>query len=81
MKKVLFATLMILSAVPAFAQHGPYPQYCQVAAIDRFNRIIATFRGYEDPRGMCRDGLRTCNFEIRRRGWYDARCVLLRNRW
>lgn len=81
MKKVILVTLMTLAALPAFAQHRPYPTQCQAAAIDRFNRIIATFWGYSDPRGMCREALRNCNFEIRRRGWYDARCVQLRNRW
>ncbi len=84
MKKAFFALLLTLSALPALAQHRPtpYPQNCTVVAVDRYNRVIARFWGYTDPRsGMCRDGLRNCNFEIRRRGWYDARCLQTRNRW
>lgn len=82
MKKGFFALLIALSALPAFAQRYPYPYQCQAAAIDRYNRIIATFWGRTDhPNGFCREGLRICNMEIRRRGWYDARCVQLRNRW
>lgn len=88
MKKVFFALMFTLSALPALAQHrprpvpvpSPYPQNCTVVAVDRWNRVMAHFWGYTDPRtGMCRDGLRNCNFEIRRRGWYDARCLQVRN--
>lgn len=93
MKNVFFALLLTLSALPALAQHrphprpvphpvphpNPYPQNCTVVAVDRFNRVMAHFWGYTDPRtGMCRDGLRNCNNEIRRRGWYDARCLQTR---
>lgn len=82
MKKAIFAIVMILSALPAFAQSYPYPQQCQVVAVDRYNRTIARFWAQTDWRtGQCRDGLRNCNFEIRRRGWYDARCLQVRNRW
>lgn len=82
MKKAFFALVMILSALPAFAQRPPYPQQCQVVAVDRYNRVIARFWAQTDWRtGQCRDGLRNCHFEIRRRGWYDARCLQLRNRW
>ncbi len=84
MKKVFFVMLIALAALPAFAQNypGPYPTTCQVVAVDRFNRVIARFYARPDwQTGMCREGLRQCNFEIRRRGWYDARCLQLRNRW
>lgn len=77
MKKALFVILMTLSVAPAFAQR--YPATCQAAAVDRYNRLIARFYGRVDYRtGMCREALRNCNMEIRRRGWYDARCVQLR---
>lgn len=74
MKKALFALMLVLSALPAFAQR--YPRTCEAVAVDRYNRLIARFYGRFDPRtGMCREALRNCNMEIRRRGWYDARCV------
>lgn len=77
--KTFFALMLILSSLPAFAQYRS-PNQCQVAAMDRYNRIIATFRGSTfDP--VCRDGMRVCEQEVRRRGWYDVRCVVLRNRW
>jgi hypothetical protein len=80
MKKIMLVALLTLSTLPAFAQRRyPYPQPCQVAAIDNYNRLIARFYGQLDPRyGQCRDALRNCNMEIRRRGWWDARCVQLR---
>jgi hypothetical protein len=89
MNKIIFVLMLTLSALPAFAQRrhpnpiphprNPYPQNCTVVAVDRYNRVMAHFWGYTDPRnGMCRDGLRNCNFEIRRRGWYDARCLQVR---
>jgi hypothetical protein len=78
MKKALFALMLILSALPAFAQR--YPTTCQAAAIDRYNRLIARFYGRVDYRtGQCREALRNCSMEIRRRGWYDAHCVQLRD--
>jgi hypothetical protein len=90
MKKAFFAIMLTLAALPALAQYRPrpvphprpvpYPQNCTVVAVDRYNRVMAHFWGYTDPRnGMCRDGLRNCNLEIRRRGWYDARCMQVRN--
>ena len=75
MKKVFFALLLTVFSLPALAQHYPYPTNCTVVASDRFNRFIAYFWSYTDSRtGMCRDALRSYNLEIRRRGWYDARC-------
>jgi hypothetical protein len=77
MKKAMFALLLTVSAVPAFAQR--FPSGCQVAAVDSYNRVIARFYGRMDYRtGMCREGLRNCHLESRRRGWYDVRCVQLR---
>lgn len=80
MKKAVLAILLTMSALPAFAQR--YPTTCQAAAIDRYNRLIARFYGQTDYRtGQCREALRNCHFEIRRRGWRDARCVQIRNQW
>ena len=80
MKKYLLGILLVVSAFPAYAQRTHRP--CQVAAVDNFNRVIARFYGQTDWRsGMCRNALRQCNFEIRRRGWWGARCVQLRTRW
>ena len=92
MKKAFIALMLTLAALPSFAEDRPrpvpgprpvpHPQNCTVVAVDRMNRVMAHFWGYTDPRtGMCRDGLRNCNMEIRRRGWYDARCMQVRNRW
>lgn len=81
MKKALFAILLTISAIPAFAQNYP-GQSCRVVAVDRYNRVVANFYGQIDWRtGQCRDALRNCNYEIRRRGWYDVRCGQVRNRW
>lgn len=80
MKKLFVILMFLMIALPAFAQG--YPAQCQVVGIDRYNRIVARFYAQTDWRtGQCRDGLRQCNFEIRRRGWYDVRCAQLRNRW
>ena len=77
MKKTILAILLTMSALPAFAQR--YPVSCQAGALDRYNRLVARFYGHVDPRsGQCRSALRDCNREIRRRGWYDVRCVQLR---
>jgi hypothetical protein len=82
MKKLFIALLVTLSALPAFAQYNPYPSSCQVVAVDRYNRVVARFYAQTDWRnGQCVDGLRQCNQEIRRRGWYDVRCAQVRNRW
>ncbi len=82
MKKLILVLMFTMTALPAFAQHYPNPTQCQVVAVDRFSRVVARFYAQTDWRtGQCRDGLRMCNFEIRRRGWYDVRCAQLRNRW
>jgi hypothetical protein len=95
MKKAFVAVLLIVTALPAFAQWNPrprpyprpypqpYPPYrsCQVVAVDYYNRVLARFYGQTDHRGMCRSALHQCNYEIRRRGWYGARCTQLLNRW
>jgi opacity protein-like surface antigen len=73
MKKFLLASVLALSAVPAFAQ---YYNNCQVVMVDRYNRVISRFYAQRDYRsGMCREGLRQCNSEMRRRGIYGARCA------
>ena len=79
MKKLFVVLMLTFTTLPAFAQrYGT----CQVAAVDRYNRIIARFYGYpEGPNGICRQALRQCNYEVRMRGWYDARCIQYRARW
>lgn len=49
---------------------------CRVTMVDRYNRPIRTFYGQRDwQSGMCRNALRDCNFEQRRMGMWDTRCV------
>jgi hypothetical protein len=90
MKKAFVALLIVATALPAFAQNRPHPRPrpnprsapCTVVAVDRYNRVMAHFYGRTNPgHGMCRDALRNCNYEIRRRGWWDARCLQVRGRW
>ena len=81
MHKLIVAILLTVSALPALAQRYPNPRYstCQVVMVDRYNRVVQRFYAYTDPRsGMCRDGLRDCNYEIRRRNVYGARCAQVR---
>lgn len=81
MKNTFIALFLMMTVFPAFAQRHRFPSQCEVAAIDRYNRIIATFRAPTNGNGRCNQGIRICNMEVRRRGWYDARCVPMRNRW
>ncbi len=80
MKKTLFVLVFVLSALPALAQHQGS---CQVVLMDRYNRILDRFYSRTDYRtGRCREGMRDCNYEMRRRGIYGARCVQVRgNGW
>lgn len=80
MNKIILAIALTLSALPAFAQR--YAS-CQVVMVDRYNRVIQRFYAQADYRsGMCRDGLRNCNYEIRLRNIYGARCAQVRgNGW
>ncbi len=79
MKKTLLALVCILSALPALAQR--YPQSCHVVAVDRYNRAIAHFYGPADYRtGTCREVLRRCMYETRRRGQTGMSCIEVRNR-
>lgn len=79
MKKTFFAALMVLSALPAFAQR--YPRSCHVVAVDRYNRAIAHFYGPIDYRtGSCREVLQRCMYETRRRNQTGLSCIEVRNR-
>jgi len=79
MKKSFFAAVLVLSALPAFAQR--YPNSCHVVAVDRYNRAIAHFYGPADFRtGTCREVLRRCMFETRRRNQPGLTCIQVRNR-
>lgn len=76
MKKLFFVFAMVLTTAPVFAQRY---YNCQVIMIDRYNRVLQRFYAQADYRtGMCREGLRQCNYEIQRRGIYGARCATLR---
>ena len=66
MKKILFALLALMSA-SAFAYT------CRVDMVDRYGRVVDTFYAQTDYNGMCRDGLRDCNREMRQRG-INGRC-------
>lgn len=57
MKKFILAALVTMSATSAFAQ------MCEVDMVDRYNRVIRTFRAYGDAR-TCMDGMRECRKEI-----------------
>lgn len=76
MKKLFLVFSMVLMTAPAFAQrYGT----CQVVMIDRYNRVIQRFFAQTDYRtGMCREGLRQCNYEIQRRNLYGVRCATVR---
>lgn len=79
MKKLFLIFSMLIMTAPAFAQHVN----CQVVMVDRFNRVIHRYFGQRDWRtGMCRNALRQCNLDIRRRNIFGARCAQLRgNGW
>ena len=86
MKKYLLGLLLIVSAIPAFAEITATTELndrpCRVVAVDRFNRVVAHFYGHTDRRSpICRSALRQCNYEIRMRGWWGVRCTQLRTRW
>lgn len=83
MKRIILVFVMMMSTIPAMAESLESRDIpCQVAAIDRYHRVIARFYGNSNGRHrMCRNALRQCNFEIRRRGWWGVRCVQIRTRW
>jgi hypothetical protein len=64
---------------PYYPQPYPHPQptgySCRVAMIDRYGRPVRTFFGTTDYNGMCRNALNDCNWEQRRMGAWDLRCV------
>jgi hypothetical protein len=76
MKKIFLAFMLTLVTAPVFAQRY---YNCQVVMVDRYNRVVQRFYAQRDYRsGMCRDGLRQCNYEIQRRGLYGRRCAQVR---
>lgn len=76
MHKFILVFAMVVMTAPAFAQR--YAN-CQVVMVDNYNRILMRFYAQRDYRtGMCRDGLRQCNYEMRRRNIWGARCVQYR---
>lgn len=83
MRNFCLGLVLLVSALPAFAEVSEINNRpCQVVAVDRYQRIVARFYGNSHPRDrMCRNALRQCNYEVRRRGWWDVRCRQLGNRW
>jgi hypothetical protein len=81
MKKLTLVIFLALAPLSALAQPHPYPAECRVVAVNRYNRVLAQFWGQVDPYSrVCRNAMNHCLYEIRRRGWYDARCIYVRNR-
>ncbi len=59
---------------------GPRPipggSYCSVLMVDGYNRIVRQYTAQRDWRtGMCRDGLRQCNRDIRVMSGWGLHCV------
>ena len=57
----------------------PYPsRSCQVVMTDRVNRVVRRYWGHSNGNGMCRDGLRQCNYDLQRMGMWGYRCATVR---
>lgn len=57
---------------------NPAPRFCEVVMTDRVNRVVRRYRGTSDWNGMCRDGLRQCNYDLQRMGMWGYRCATVR---
>lgn len=55
----------------------PRPRYtCQVAMVDRYNRVVNRYRGRSHSRfDHCRDAFRSCHWDLRRYGSRGRRCI------
>lgn len=52
---------------------------CQVVMVDRFDRVVRRYWGHEPAGyGMCRSGLRDCNWDLNRMGAWGYRCATVR---
>lgn len=58
----------------------PRPQMrpCQVVMTDRVNRVVRRYHAWTDYNGMCREGLRQCNWDLNRMGMWGYRCATVR---
>ncbi len=56
----------------------PPTRSCQVVMTDRVNRVVRRYWGNSDWNGMCRDGLRQCNYDLQRMGMWGYRCATVR---
>lgn len=63
----------------------PYPvprpaptRSCQVVMTDRVNRVVQRYHSWTDFNGMCREGLRQCNYDLQRMGGWGYRCATVR---
>lgn len=58
MKKLMLLAFLIMSAQTVMAQ------VCEVDMVDRYNRVVRTFRAYGDP-NTCIEGMKECRKTIR----------------
>jgi len=72
MRKFLVMLLAFTAMSSAFAYT------CRVDLVDRYNRVVQSYYAQTDYNGMCRDGLRDCNYDMRMRG-IQGRCVSSNN--
>ncbi len=56
----------------------PAPRFCEVVMTDRVNRVVRRYRGTSDWNGMCREGLRQCNYDLQSMGMWGYRCATVR---
>lgn len=67
--------------IPPVIIYRPRPipsRSCQVVMTDRLNRVVRRYWGYSNANGMCRDGLRQCNYDLQRMGAWGFRCATVR---
>lgn len=58
--------------------HYPRPnprRSCQVVMVDRYNRVVNRYWSTAAYRRGCIDGLRQCDWDLRRYGTWGARCA------
>lgn len=56
----------------------PHARMCQVVMTDRVNRVVRRYNARTDFNGMCREGLRQCNYDLNRMGMWGYRCATTR---
>lgn len=65
---------------PVIIRPRPIPptRMCQVVMTDRYNRVVRRYWGNMNGNGMCREGLRQCNYDLNRMGMWGFRCATVR---